>query len=298
MKKKPIYIGRKAYERELEKISNMLNALLERRPMQFTETEEDLLTAKIYSQLDKMQDLFFCYDEKIREEQREIMGLIMEIAHQLRTPLANMETYLELLSDPDIEETGRQEYLEAVWASKRKIAFLVESFIKMSRLEHHVIQIHKNNRDLKATVLKAMFQVQRKAQERQVDLELQDTSIAEVMHDGNWLCEALVNLLDNSIKYSPCNSAVRIALEQNEMFVRITVEDEGIGIEEGEEYHIFQRFYRGKRATSQEGFGIGLYLAREILFMHDGFLKAKRKEAGLLLEVYLPLSEDCKNFSV
>lgn len=288
MKRRIICIGRKSYEKELEKISNKLDALLVRKPQKFEGTDEDLLPAKIYSQLEKIQRLFLHYDEKIEQEHREIKGLITEIAHQFRTPLSNMDSYLALLSVPDLPKERREEYIAAVSESEKKIAFLVESFIKMSRLEHHVIQIRKNDADIKATILKAMFQMQKKAEGKQVILELQDTSISKVMHDGNWMCEVMVNLLDNSIKYSPDNGIVRIGLEQNEMYLRITVEDEGIGIEEGEEYRIFQRFYRGKRVSSQAGFGIGLYLVREILFLHDGFCKAKRKKQGLAIEVYIP----------
>ncbi len=97
-----------------------------------------------------------------------------------------------------------------------------------------------------------------------------------IPHDANWLSEAVFNLLDNSIKYSSSSSYVDMKAEVNEMFAEISVTDSGMGIEQGEENLIFQRFYRGKKVTSQEGFGLGLYLAREIVLQHQGFMKAQK----------------------
>ena len=108
------------------------------------------------------------------------------------------------------------------------------------------------------------------------------------VHDPNWLGEAFYNLLDNAVKYSEVGDKIEVSVSRNDMFLKIQVRDYGIGIEAGEENQIFQRFYRGKRVTTQEGFGIGLYLAREIVNRHGGFLVARRKSKGLLMEINLP----------
>lgn len=279
---------KKKYERQqMEEFSNRLNDILERKPYSPSDAVRDTLDDKIANQLDKLQDLLRFYDERLWEEQESIKKLITEIAHELRNPLANIESYLELCRG-DATKEELESYLDAIRISERKLAFLIESFIKISRLEHYCIQIRKEKRDIRETILQAMVTVGKKAADRQVELKLLTTEPTEVLHDKNWLREAVENLLDNSIKYAPSGSNVEISFQDNDMFTRIQVRDYGIGIEEGEETKIFARFYRGKRVTSQEGFGIGLYLAREIVFCHNGFIKVTRKEPGLLAEIYLP----------
>ena len=122
-----------------------------------------------------------------------------------------------------------------------------------------------------------------------VDVYKRQEQDLEIDHDPNWLGEAVYNLLDNSVKYSPENAVVDISITTNEMFTQISVRDYGMGIEAEEENLIFKRFYRGKKVTVQEGFGLGLYLAREIIMDHDGFMKAKREKKGMTISIYLPV---------
>lgn len=274
-------------KRQLEELSYRLHDVLERKPVLFSETTEDTLDDKLASQMDKLQSLLQYYDQMLWEEQESIKKLITEIAHQLRTPLANIESYLNLCRG-DATQEELEVYLEAIQISERKLAFLIESFIKISRLEHYCIQIKKEKQDIRQTILQAMVALKEKADAQQVELKLLTAEPLNVLHDKNWLCEAIQNLLDNSIKYSYAGSTVEISFQDNEMFTSIQVRDYGIGIEEEEETKVFTRFYRGKRVTTQEGFGIGLYLAREIVLLHDGFMKVTRKETGLLAEIYLP----------
>lgn len=273
--------------RQMEELSGMFNDILERTPLVFSGTMRDTLDGKLAGQMDKLQGLLQYYDRALWEEQESIKRLITEIAHQLRTPLANLEVYLSLCkADASGEELTL--YLDAIEVSEGKIAFLIESFIKISRLEHYCIQIKKEKRDIRETLFKAMAALEKKAAARQVGLKLLTAEPLQVLHDKNWLCEAVQNLLDNSIKYSSAGGAVEISFQDNEMFTRIQVRDYGIGIEAGEEAQVFKRFYRGKRAAGEEGFGVGLYLAREIVLQHGGFMKVTRKEQGLLAEIYLP----------
>lgn len=276
-----------ARRKQVEEISCRLTAVLERKQTVFSNTFQDTMEDKIAGQMDKLQELFAYYDQRLWEEQESIKKLITEIAHQLRTPLANIESYLSLC-EQEVTEEELAVYLEAIRVSEEKISFLIRSFIKISRLEHYCIQIKKEKQDLRETILQSMVAVAKKAEESRVELKILTTDPVIAAHDKNWLKEAVENLLDNSIKYSQEGDAVEISCQHNDMFTCIRVRDYGIGIEEGEEADVFKRFYRGKRVTTQEGVGIGLYLAREIVLHHDGFMKVTRKEKGLLAEIYLP----------
>ena len=179
-------------------------------------------------------------------------------------------------------------YLKAIQSSEEKIYFLTEHFIRISRLEHGLIQIRKEERDLLKTLRNALGQILDQAEKKEIRFEFELPEKMHVMHDANWLGEAIFNLLDNAVKYSPQNGKIKITLQENEMFTTFSIRDYGIGIEPEEKNLIFQRFYRGKRVTDEEGFGIGLYLAREILFLHEGLLTVKRCEPGVEMKLSLP----------
>ena len=159
----------------------------------------------------------------------------------------------------------------------------------MSRLEHHIIQIRKEDADILRTVRNALGQIHSQAEEKGIAFEVTLPGAAACLHDPNWLGEAVYNLLDNAVKYSLPDGRVEVTVSVNEMFLKIQVRDFGIGIEPGEENALFQRFYRGKRVTAQEGFGIGLYLAREIVNLHGGFIAVRRMREGIMMEIDLPV---------
>ncbi len=309
-------------EKELADISAMLECVLDDRELSENRSYEETISSKIQHQLYRLQTMTKGYHARLEQDRNSIKNLITEIAHQMRTPLANMETYLDFLGDAGLDRQEREQYLRAVVLSERKMHFLAESFIKMSRLEHRVIQIKLVDTDLLLTLEGAAGQVKNQAEERGMQIRTQFPEELTYAHDADWMGEAVYNLLDNAVKYSKVSgesgsgkaqegtgiesggereregsgvvfgkekerAEILLGVEQNEMFVCIWVRDYGIGIEEGEEAKIFQRFYRGKNAGRTEGFGLGLYLAREIVLLHGGFMKVKRESPGIRVEIYL-----------
>ena len=290
---------RKLRMEELGKAAAMMEDILADRKLCVSAPGDELLLARIENQLVRIQEMLDGRRKEAEESRDEIQKLISEIAHQMRTPLANIESYTCLLRDSaENTEAGdepgkigleRQQYLSALEESERKLHFLVDSFVKMARLEQHIIQIRKDEMDLLQTVQNAFGQIQNRAEEKGIRFQIRMPERAACAHDPNWLGEALLNILDNAVKYSAPGGSIEVTLQQNEMFTKFQVRDHGLGIEAGEENQIFRRFYRGRRVTVQEGFGLGLYLAREIIRLHGGFVTAKRMEPGLLIEVNLPL---------
>ena len=301
--------------KEMEELSASLESLINGEEPALDRVSEDTLPSKIRSQILRLNDKMRGSEQALLQEREEIRGLIADTAHQLRTPLANMESYLSLLKADLERRTGTSEsirmedqayYIRAIAESEEKIRFLTEGFIRMARLENGIIQIRKDSLDMEGTLLGSILQAKKAADEKQIEIRLtmsgesgrtKKTSGREkgkeagsaVLHDPQWLGEAVFNLLDNSIKYSPEDSTIYVSTVKNEMFFRIEVRDEGTGIEEGEENLIFRRFYRGKHVNGQNGFGLGLYLSREIVQRHGGFMKVKRLEPGLSVGIYLPV---------
>ena len=279
----------KAYIKELGEISGYLDDLLQKKEIAYRSVQEDTLTGKIASQIGRAERMYGGLAKLLEEERDSLKQSLAEIAHQLRTPLANMETYFALLEDPGISGKEKDICIKSMGQAERKLSFLIERFIVSARLENRIIQIQKHDTDLKETVAQAVFQVYRKADEKNINIKLQGDNIEkDVLHDRNWICEAVYNLLDNSIKYSPDSSDIIIDVIDNEMFSEIKVEDFGTGIKKGEENNIFQLYYRGSNISDQEGYGMGLFITREIIQKHGGYIKAKRKENGLIMSVVLP----------
>lgn len=291
-------IQRRNRMQELKRIEKLAGDILNGERLRAAASGEETLFGKIEHQLVRMQEMLLGQKAEAEKSRDEIQKLISETAHQMRTPLTNMETYTGLLRERLGEGKEKRSYraeegeslltyTDALEESERKLHFLTESFIKMSRLEHGIIQVRKEEKDLLRTVKNALGQIQNQAEEKKICFEIELPEKAVCMHDANWLGEAVCNVLDNAVKYSEPGGKILFTVVENEMFLKIRVRDFGLGIDPGEENQIFRRFYRGNRVTNQSGFGIGLYLAREIVSLHGGFLMAKRMEPGLQMEIIL-----------
>lgn len=274
--------------KEMEALSEALEKLINGEAPETEGISQDTLPSKVRSQILRLGEIMKAKDQALGKEKEEIRGMIADTAHQLRTPLANMESYLELLETMDWEEKERENYLLALRESQEKIRFLTEGLIKMARLESRIIQIRKEARDLQETLLESILQVKKEAEEKHIEIRLEMKEGEQTPHDRQWLGEAAYNLLDNSVKYSEEYGQILMTVVRNEMFTEIRVRDWGRGIEEGKENLVFGRFYRGKNVSGEKGFGLGLYLAREIVHQHGGFLRLKRQEPGLSVSIYLP----------
>ena len=276
---------------EMNKIYKLTESLINGNELDGSDIGKETLYSKTTNQLIRLQEMLEGRRREAEKSRYEIQKLISEIAHQLRTPLSNIKNYTELLQESlnETQEVLNAEYMKDLRISEEQLCFLVESFIKTARLEQGIIQVHMQKENLVETILNALGQIQKKAEEKEIffQVELPEKIICE--HDKNWMCEAFYNVFDNAVKYSKNNSTINITTKQTEMFYTIQVRDYGIGIREGEENKIFQRFYRGEQARGQEGCGIGLYLSREIVLLQKGMMKAKQMKPGLLIEVNLPV---------
>ena len=240
-------------------------------------------------------------NQKIEEERNNIKELVSDISHQTKTPLANILLYSQLLEEQNLDETSQNLVAEIVKQSE-KLDFLIQSLVKTSRLETGTFQLAPKNQEVSRMLKEIAEQAKQKAEkkkmqivlpelekDREHDLEMQETEKAKAVYDKKWTAEALYNILDNAVKYGNEGSTVEVSVQTYEMFVCITICNEGEGISEEEIPRIFQRFYRGKNAGEAEGVGIGLYLARQIVEEQGGYIKVSSKGDGKIrFLVYLP----------
>lgn len=225
--------------------------------------------------------------EAARRERSEIKAILSDISHQTKTPLANIILYSELLKEQPLTPEG-EAIAEQLHAQAEKLEFLIKALVKMSRLESDILEVVPRKQPLRPLVENAVKDAKARAEEKSITILEPDFSGIEAVFDLKWTEEALFNILDNGIKYSPKNSTITVSVKDYPMYVCIGVADEGPGIPEEERNRIFGRFYRSAGNQQEEGVGIGLYLAREIVRKNDGYIKAgPGTEKGSLFEIYL-----------
>lgn len=227
--------------------------------------------------------------QNLETEKANIKGLISDISHQTKTPIANIKLYSELLSE-QLEEDGMEaELLGQIQAQAQKLEFLIQALTKLSRLETNILEVVPVKSQVKPLLESAVEEIRKKAEKKEIQIKIEMDFEAEAVFDRKWTEEALYNLLDNAVKYSPAGSEVLISTKLYEMWCVIAVSDRGRGISEEEIPKIFGRFYRAKEVQQEEGVGIGLYLVREILQKEGGFVKVNSEEGkGSTFLCYLP----------
>lgn len=227
--------------------------------------------------------------QNLETEKANIKGLISDISHQTKTPMANIKLYSELLSE-QLEEDGMEaELLGQIQAQAQKLEFLIQALTKLSRLETNILEVVPVKSQVKPLLESAVEEIRKKAEKKEIQIKIEMDFEAEAVFDRKWTEEALYNLLDNAVKYSPAGSEVLISTKLYEMWCVIAVSDRGHGISEEEIPKIFGRFYRAKEVQQEEGVGIGLYLVREILQKEGGFIKVNSEVGkGSTFLCYLP----------
>ncbi len=213
--------------------------------------------------------------QRMEEEQRKIKRLLSDISHQTKTPLANILLYSQILE----EKTTDVELLQIVENIKNqseKLDFLIQSMVKASRLESEVFILQPEKQPLLPMLESVEAAAMEEAVKKQITIVLKAAS-EEACFDRKWTEEAISNLVDNAIKYSPQGSRITISVSDYEMFAAVHVSDSGIGIREEEQAQIFERFYRSREVSQEKGVGIGLYLVREIAAKQGGYVSVRSK---------------------
>lgn len=260
------------------------------RPEVFDETQVSKLSAKLYRYLSSAR----LRRSHLEEEYALVRELISDISHQTKTPVANILLYAQLLAEqPELSEQSRA-LAGQIGSGAEKLSFLISALVKSSRLETGVIQIRPEARNLYPLAAAAAADCLPKAREKGVALTLPaDDSPAAAFYDPKWCAEAVYNIIDNAVKYTPPGGSVDVSLHDHEMFACITVTDTGKGISEADLPRVFSRFYRSLDSSQEEGVGIGLYLAREIVQKCGGYIQARSCPGeGSAFSVYLSKLKD------
>ena len=214
---------------------------------------------------------------KVDEERQELQSLVSDISHQVKTPVSNLKMATDTLLEKPMTEAERIDFIQGIRSQTDKLDFLVRALVKTSRLETGVIQLDSKLCRLFDTVAQAMSGIVYEAEKKEIAVSVDCPEELTLVHDSKWTAEALFNLLDNAVKYTSAGGNIFVSVVQWEMYVEIKVADTGKGISESNKAAIFRRFYREEEVHDQQGVGIGLYLAREIVTRQGGYIKLVSK---------------------
>ena len=271
----------------LEQITLLIEALVEQQERIVFPENEDTLTARLQHQLLKLRNILTAQNQMLAQEKEQIKTLISDISHQIKTPVAAANTFAQLLDDKELSDEERSEYIATLQTSLEKLTFLTNSLIKMSRLESGIISLKPEKNSLNDIVLQAVKTVYAKAKEKNITITFDCERQFEALLDYNWTAEAITNVLDNAVKYTPSGGIVGLEITEYPSYLRLDISDNGIGIPEEEQAKIFGRFYRGKQSAGIDGVGIGLYLTRDIINKQKGYIKVASDENGSIFSLFL-----------
>ncbi|MBN2137288.1 MAG: PAS domain-containing protein [Sedimentisphaerales bacterium] len=274
-----------------------------RREMEFLQTGRqktfDCVVSCVFDQREELCGVAAVLHDITREKEVSQMknDFVSHVSHELKTPLASITAYSEMLADgeADDEET-RNEFYTVIQNQAKRLNRLIEDILNTSRIESGLIKVSKETASLTMLIEEQMQMIKSYAEEKGIEVIGQKPIVFDqVLVDKDMISQVIVNLLSNAVKYTPSGGTVTIKTDVDEIerLAKVTVTDTGVGIPEDEVEHVFEKFYRVKANNKQaKGTGLGLNLVKQIVEkVHDGrvFVTSKVNQ-GSTFGFELPLA--------
>ena len=283
-----IYQRRKTYRM----IDRLLDSVLSQEMIVYSEVEEGEFSALV-SKIRQIQEVLENRARSADNEKEQVKSLVSNMSHQLKTPLANLSLYAEILGQGEIAPERKAEFADKMQRQIEKLNWIVESLSKMVKLEQNIDGFEVKDTLIRQTILDAVDTVYEKVEKKELHLDLEAFEDRALYHNRKWTVEVFVNLLENAIKYTDKGGAISIRVKPYELYTEIRFADNGRGIRREELTDIFKRFYRSPEVENMEGSGIGLYLSNLILEKEKGYISATSEYGkGSCFSVFL---QNCKN---
>ncbi len=283
-----IYKNRKTYR----SVDKLLDCVLSREKIEISDVKEGELSA-LANKINRIQEVLEKQIERAEEEKEQVKSLVSNMSHQLKTPLANLSVYTEILSGRELEEKTKEEAAEKIGRQIDKLDWIISSLARMVKLEQNMIAFDAEGISIRKTILDAVDTVYEKLEKKGITLISEPYEDTLLYHNRRWTAEVFVNLLENAVKYTAQGGTIRIRVCPYEIYTEIQFADNGCGIREEEITDIFKRFYRSREVEHIEGSGIGLYLSNLILEKEKGYMTVRSVYGkGSCFSVFL---QNCKN---
>lgn len=279
---------RKTYRR----IDELLDRVLNQEIILDSDVKEGEYSALV-SKIKQIQEVLENHARSAETEKEQVKSLVSNMSHQLKTPLANLSLYAEILGKSELSKERKNEFFSKMQRQSEKLNWMVESLSKMVKLEQNLDDFEIKNTKIRQTILDSVDTVYEKLEKKDIQLDMESFEDRFLYHNRKWTVEVFVNLLENAIKYTEKGGFISIRVKSYELYTEIQISDNGRGIRQEELTDIFKRFYRSPEVENMEGSGIGLYLCNLILEKEKGYITAISEYGkGSCFSVFL---QNCKN---
>lgn len=283
-----IYLQRRSMKNLMENLSGMIDdaikgTLKSKRP-------DGTVFSNLEVKMNQYLKICIVRNRRAKEKKDRIKSLIAEVAFQTQVPLADVKMYSDMLAEQkDLPDDSRK-IVERISAQGEKLNMMLESLVRISVLESGLNSIEPKSQNIGNLLCEVSQELLTLAEKKNIAIQYKKKKIQAVF-DYPWTLVAISNILENAIRYSKPNSMVKVSVMQYDMYARVDITDNGMGIDYTETEAIFKKFYRTKEAKEKEpeGLGIGLYLARHIIREQCGYIKVSSIVGkGTMFSVFIP----------
>lgn len=270
-----IFIYLKQRDKKINQITQYINEIKNRKyDLNINENSEDELS-NLKNELYKITIMLKEESEISRQDKENIKMSVEDISHQLKTPLTSIMIMLDNLKDnPNMDEDTKQKFIFEISKQVDWINWLVISILKLSRLEADVVKFSNNKINVKKFIDEIIGNLEILIEIKNQKISIEGDEDASFIGDYKWQQEAITNIIKNAIEHNKENGKITIKYEENVLFTKITIIDEGQGIAKEDLKHIFERFYKAQN-SSDNSVGIGLSLAKNIIEKNNGMINCK-----------------------
>lgn len=270
-----IFIYLKQRDKKINQITQYINEIKNRKyDLNINENSEDELS-NLKNELYKITIMLKEESEISRQDKENIKMSVEDISHQLKTPLTSIMIMLDNLKDnPNMDEDTKQKFIFEISKQVDWINWLVISILKLSRLEANVVKFSNNKINVKKFIDEIIGNLEIPIEIKNQKISIEGDEDASFIGDYKWQQEAITNIIKNAIEHNKENGKITIKYEENVLFTKITIIDEGQGIAKEDLKHIFERFYKAQN-SSDNSVGIGLSLAKNIIEKNNGMINCK-----------------------
>ena len=267
-----VLLCRRYVVRSIDSVDKILERILSKNYSTSSEAVGDNRISKLTHKANRIIDMCVAEVAQSNTEKETIQGFISDMSHQMKTPLAGISMYLELIAEGNLSDDDMQDFISRMKNSTDKLQWMMDSLIKMSRLEAGAIMLALTSSSIKQTISESIMGVLAEADKKNIGISVSDFADVSLKHDKKWTIEALANILENAVKYSVAGGEILVSVEPLQQYTKICITDYGIGISKEDYPLIFKRFYRGQNVKNKEGAGLGLYLATVIMKKQGGYI--------------------------
>ncbi len=260
-------------ERSMEEAAHRIAEYILDRRKGGIECNEEGAMYHLFHEVNSLVTIADAHADSERQAKEFLRDTISDISHQLKTPIAALNIYNGILQQEAADTATVQEFTALSEQELDRIESLVQSLLKMARLDAGAITLEQSPENLSELLEHIRGQYSFRAEQEGKEIDLEGDEQAILLCDRTWLTEAIGNLVKNALDHTEQGDRILVRWQQSPCLTQITVEDTGSGIHPEDLYHIFKRFYRSRFSKDTQGIGLGLPLAKSIIEAHRGSIE-------------------------